>query len=478
MNEDAEKSGGLTRRIQMRRADKSLAGAKVDGARQRKVYVEAVVGQLRDGGRIICVSDDKVFIDLLRGLIRDELRMPASCLMATSAADMLVRIARQAKDAGESPLFLVERELKGRDLTFAVRLLKNGFPEFKVLMLARETDRQRLALIQESGVDGSIVRPVDAPALLERLALTLRPQNPVERSLEWARSLMAQGENLRALQVCTQALEQKSATTAVLLLMGDIFRAMEELDKAADAYAKAAGASPMFLEPLRRLAALHAEKGDAARELECLEKLDTLSPLDVERKLRMGELSLRLNQTDKARKVLGDAVRLSTRQAREGSAAVASRVSDLYADSDPETAAAYLRRALDARKDFWGQEDLAAFNRLGLLLRRAGRWRDATEEYQKALAIAPGDGGLYYNLGMAWLEGKENEQARAACLKALGLAPDLPRSSARVAMNLATVFLATNDRMHALPLLRTALELAPDNAEARELLARAEAGDR
>ena len=477
MNEDAEK-GGVARRIQMRRADKSLAGAKVDGARQRKDYAEAVISQLRDGGRIICVSDDKAFIDLLRGLIRDGLRMPASCLFTTSAADMLVRVARQAKDAGESPLFLVERELRGRDLGFAVRLLKNGFPEFKVLMLTEEGDRPRAAQWQESGADGSIVRPVDGPALLERLALTLRPQNQVERSLEWARSLLAQGENMRALQVCMQALEQKNNSAAALLLMGDIFKAMEEFDKAADAYAKAAGASPMFLEPLRRLAALHAEKGDAARELECLEKLDSLSPLDVERKLRMGELSLRLNQTDKARKVLGDAVRLSTRQAREGSAAVASRVADLYADSDPETAAAYLRRALDTRKDFWGQDDLAAFNRLGLLLRRAGRWRDAAEEYQKALVIAPNDGGLYYNLGMAWLEGKENEQARAACLKALALNPELPRGSARVAVNLATVFLATNDRMHALPLLRTALELAPDNKEAQELLARAEGESR
>ena len=109
-----------------------------------------------------------------------------------------------------------------------------------------------------------------------------------------------------------------------------------------------------------------------------------------------------------------------------------------------------------------------------MLLRRAGRWRDATEEYQKALTIAPNDEGLYYNLGMAWLEGKEAEAARGACLKALALNPDLPRASARIAINLATAFMATNDRMHALPLLRTALELEPDNAEARELLARAE----
>ena len=477
MSEDAEKSG-LVRRIQMRRADKSLAGAKVDGARQRKDYAEAVIEHLREGGRIVCVSDDKPFIDTLRGLIRDELKMPATCLMTTSAAEMLVRLARQAAEAKAATLFLVEREINGRDLSFAVRLLKNGYPELKVLMLARESDRQRIVQLQESGMDGCILKPMDGPTLLERMALTVRPQNQVERSLDWARSLMGQGENLRALQACMQALEHKGNAAAVLLLMGDIFMALDEFDKAADAYAKAAGASPMFMDPLRRLAALHAQKGDSARELECLEKLDGISPMDVERKFRMGELNLKLNQTDKARKLLDDAVKLSSRQAKESSAGVASRVAELYADSAPETAAAFLRRALDARKEFWGPEDLAAFNRLGLLLRRAGRWRDATEEYQKALGIAPNDGGLYYNLGMAWLEGKEAESARTACLKALTLNPDLPRTSPRVAMNLARVFLAANDRMHVMPLLHTALELAPDNAEVKELLARAESEGR
>lgn len=473
MNGDAEQSG-LARRIQMRRADRSLAGARVDGARQRKGYAEAVIDYLRDGGRIICVSDDEAFIGTLRGLIRDELRMPASCLVATSGAEMLVRLARQAVDAGQSPLLLVERELKGRDLTFAVRLLKNGYPELKVFMLARESGRQRIVLLHESGVDGCIIKPVDAADLLERVALIVRPQGQVERWLEWARSLLGKGENLRALQVCMQALEQKSTSATVLLLMGDIFKAMEEYDKAADAYAKAARVSPMFLDPLRKLAALHAEKGDAARELECLERMDDISPLDLERKLRIGELNLQLNNTDRARKVFGEAVKLSKQKAKDAMVGVASRVADLYAESDPGTAAGFLRRALDARKDFWGPEDLEIFNRLGLLLRRAGYWRDAAEEYQKALTIAPNDEGLYYNLGMAWLEGKDVEAACRACLKALALNPDLPRASVRIAVNIATVFMAANDRMHALPLLRTALELEPDNAEAAALMAQAD----
>ncbi len=119
-------------------------------------------------------------------------------------------------------------------------------------------------------------------------------------------------------------------------------------------------------------------------------------------------------------------------------------------------------------------EDIATFNRLGILLRRMGKWEDAANAYLKAISVAPNDENLHYNLAMARLEGKELEGARASALKAMAINPDLPRKSSRIASNLAAVFMSTNDKMHAMPLLRQALEQDPENAEARELLANAE----
>ena len=110
---------------------------------------------------------------------------------------------------------------------------------------------------------------------------------------------------------------------------------------------------------------------------------------------------------------------------------------------------------------------------MGILLRRAGKWREAAEEYLKALKVAPDDENLHYNLSMAYLEGKDFESARASTLKALALNPDLPRKSSLIACNLATVFVRTGDNMHALPLLRLALEQDPANDQARDLLTQA-----
>lgn len=467
-------SGGLARRIQMRRVNKSMSASQAGSKQQQKDYGEILIQHLREQGQLICISDDRAFVELLRDLVAKTLKMPPSSLNITTRADMVARLARQSVENKKAPLILIEQNLNGRDLTFVTRILKNAYPELKVLMLAQETDRNHFVLLHESGVDACLVKPLDAPGLLEKMALAIQPQEQIDRTLDWARSLLNQGEPMRALQIANQALDQNMNSSAVLLLMGDIFRAMKEYDKAAEAYGKASGASALYLEPLRKLSDLYAEKGELNKQIEYLEKMDEVSPLNLDRKIQIGELLLKLNRPDKARKMFDQAMKLSHRQAKENVSCVAYRVADLYTDLDPAMAASFLQRGLETRKDFWSHEDLATFNRLGLLLRRAGKWKEAVAEYQKALSVAPNDDGLHFNLSMAYLEGKDIENARAMALKAMAINPELPRRSARIACNLAAVFLSSNDKMHALPLLRTALELDPNNAEAKTLLASAE----
>lgn len=474
MAEENDKAA-LARRLQMRRVDMAINKSQSDAKKRQKEYGEILIENLRDNGQLVCFSDDRSVAELLRELVVNTLKMPASCLNISSRPENMAKIARQAITAKKAPIFLVEQNLNGRDLTFVFRVMKTAFPEIKILAFVGEADKHRFVLLHESGVDSCIVKPTDAPGLLEKIALVIKPDDQLERTLEWARTLLNQEEYLRALQVCTQAMDQNANASALLLLMGDIFRAMKEYNKAADAYAKASAGSSLFLEPLRKLADLYAETGNALKQIEYLEKMDEVSPLNLDRKIQIGELFLKLNQGEKARKMFDKAMKLSNRQARENISGVAYRVADIYIDSDPLMAASFLQRGLDARKEFWGHEDLATFNKLGLLLRRAGKWREAAGEYMKALTVAPRDENLHYNLAMAYLEGKELESARASALKAMAINPELPRKSSRIAANLGAVFVGTNDMMHALPLLRTALELDPDNAEAKEMVSNIEA---
>ncbi|MBQ3059266.1 MAG: tetratricopeptide repeat protein [Desulfovibrio sp.] len=469
MAEDGIKTG-LARRMEIRQTASVMSKALADNKSQDKLYNEIVTGFLRDKGRIIYVSDDSSLSEKLRETVCTRLKMPAGCLSSSATADTLLASIRQAVTAGDRPLLIIEQCLRGRDMTYLLRLLRNGFPEILVIMIVRETSKQRFTLLHESGVDNCIVKPVATQALLEKIALTVKPQGKIGRQLEWARNLMTQGDYLQALQVCRQALEIRANSSATLMLIGDIFRAMKQYDKACEAYENASRVSSVFIEPLSKLADLHAASGNLPKQLEYLHKLDEISPLNLERKLLIGELYFKLNRPDKARKTFEEVMELSDREAREHVAGVAFRVAEVYTEHDPKTAAAFLQRGLEAKKSFWDIEDIITFNRLGLLLRRAGKWAEAVEEYRKAIHVAPNDESLHYNLAMAYLEGGEYESARSSALKTLGLKPEFPSRSAAVACNLATIFLRTGDKVHALPLLRQALERDPEHEQARALL--------
>lgn len=198
-------------------------------------------------------------------------------------------------------------------------------------------------------------------------------------------------------------------------------RCLRQYDKACEAYENASRTSAMYLEPLRKMAEVYAETGNTAKRLECLERLGRLSPLNVERKLTLGEIYLQMNRPENARKIFDQAMTLSDREATEYTRAWLFAWPTSIWTRTLQTAVAFLQRGLEAKRGFWGTEDLLTFNRVGILLRRAGKWREAAEEYLKALKVAPNDENLHYNLSMAYLEGKDFESARASTVKALAL---------------------------------------------------------
>lgn len=462
-------TSGLAQRMAVRQVEASMTREKA-APQESKSYEDAIREFLKDSGHLICVSDDVALTDMLRKVLNEGLGLPADKISIAHDADMLLRILRNVCSENATPLLLIEQSLKGRDLSYMVRLVKNGFPEVRIVFIAAETEQQRYVLLHEAGADAFFAKPDSQEELLERLAATVRPHGKMSRMLEWARTLHSQGENLRALQVCRQALELKANSAAVLLVIGDVFRAMGQREKACEAYENASRSADMYLEPLRKLADLYEEMKKPLKQLEYLERLDQLSPLNVERKLAIGELYLKLNRREDARKMFNQSVELASREAMEHVGGVAFRVADAYSDVDPDMAISFLQRGLEAKRDFWNKDDLVVFNRVGMLLRRAGRWQEATEEYKKALKVVPDNDGLHYNLGLAYADGKDYEAARASMLKAMALNPNLPQKSATIACNIAEVFFAVNDSMHALPLVRTALEMEPDNAQAQQLL--------
>jgi tetratricopeptide (TPR) repeat protein len=151
-------------------------------------------------------------------------------------------------------------------------------------------------------------------------------------------------------------------------------------------------------------------------------------------------------------------------------AAMTEKIAISLQDSDPVQAEKYLRKCLEMKGKDLSVDDISTFNQLGISLRKQGRWEDAITEYQKALQIAPGAEGLYYNIGMAYAEGKDYEAAIKNMQKALSINPNLPRGSVTLAYNMGRVFALGFTRDKALQCLETALELDPGFEPARKAL--------
>jgi tetratricopeptide (TPR) repeat protein len=117
------------------------------------------------------------------------------------------------------------------------------------------------------------------------------------------------------------------------------------------------------------------------------------------------------------------------------------------------------------------RSDIETFNRLGLMLRRQGKWQEAIVEYRKALRISPEDGGLFYNISMAFTEGRQYIEAYQYLDRALTINPDLWRTSEAVCYNIATVFRRYGKKEIAMDYLKKSLNINPGYEKAKTLLA-------
>jgi len=279
-------------------------------------------------------------------------------------------------------------------------------------------------------------------------------KNP-EAALEVARKILA---------------EVKPGSPAAFILMGDAFKTMGKRVEALTAYNNAAANNKLYLEPLKRIADLHREVGDISEETKFLEKLDRLSPLNIERKVAIGGNYIDMGDQGRAQEYFEIAVRTATKEAMSDIGKVTRAIAERCLKNAPEISERYLRETLESRKGYLDASDIETFNRLGLTLRKQGKWHEAVEEYHRALTVSPKDENLYYNIAMAHAEGKNYHDAEKNLMQAIRISPNLHGDSDIVCFNIAMIFHRVGRTSLAVTYLKKALEINPQLENARKML--------
>ena len=431
---------------------------------RQKQYEDTVIDFVKNQkGHFLAVTDDQAFLSVLRTVLTKDLALTSPDLLNwIPEPSQLLKEFRKADEASPNIVVFMERMIHGQDLTFLVRQLKLAYPKVYIVVVTVEIEQARLMYLHEVGADNFITKPVSANTIIEKLAFTLKPQSKLGQVLDLAKGLLARGDAEKAREVARQVLELKPGSAAGYIVLDDAERLLGNTQAAKEAYIAASDNADLYLEPLHKLAELAQETGDTEGCYEYLEKLDRLSPFNSERKLNMGELLLKKGDMAAVAQVVKDAMTLIGN--------VAERIAAAYGDRNPEQAVMFLRKALDAKGKNLTRDDVKLFNKLGIALRQQGKWEEAVEEYRKALHVAPRDENLYYNIGMAYAEGRQFRNARMSMAEAMKLNPDIVRTSAGIAFNIGFVYMQSDAREQARRCFEVALELNPGMEQAQRAL--------
>ncbi|MEW5774633.1 MAG: tetratricopeptide repeat protein [Thermodesulfobacteriota bacterium] len=424
----------------------------------------------QDRGVFFVVSDDAAFVAEFEDMLLKGLLLPRERVRAAGDGADFFRQVRQPFFADKRLLLMVERRLAGGDVREFVRQARAYLDTCRVLVRTAQVDREVLTLLHEEGVDNFVARGAPAEVLLEKMAATVRPAGKLGQVLDQGRALVGRGRCEEALRLADKALELKPGSASALVLKGDALRGLARPEAARDAYLAAAEGAPMFLEPLKRLAELYREQGDRPRRLECLARLDALSPMNVRRKVELGALLLASGERERAVACFDAAVARVTEEAMGLIEEVRLSIADACQEKDPALAERYYRSVIEARKEGFRRSDVSVFNRLGLALRRQGRWAEAVAEYKKALQVAPGDEHLHFNVAVALAEGGEGASAAATLDWVLAKNPGFGEDSDVLSYQMGAILAASGRPVEARARLERALALNPGHEAALAML--------
>lgn len=426
-------------------------------------------------GYLVMLTDDPLFVRTLRTTVLKALGIRADCLAVYQEAGQALRSVRDHLAKKYPVLVLVDRLLNGLPTLEFMRSLKGAFAEAKVLVMTQETSKAGLSQLYEIGVDSILTKPVSVATLIEKMAGAIKPQGKLSQLVQEARRLLELGDTVKAKLISKSILKIKPNSPVALMLLGDALIIEGKRDEAIKAYEEAHQGATLYLEPLKKLAGVHQGEDDESY-LRYLKKLDVISPLNTSRKCEIGKVYVRRKDMDKAEIYFGEAIVNAQREASSYVDQIVSDIAESVSEASPAMAEKYYFKMLEMKGDNLTKEDMVTFNRLGIALRKQGKWKEAIENYKKALTVAPGDERVLYNMGLAYGDGQQHRQAVDCYEQALRSDPEFHRTAAVVSFNMASGYHLAKQNKTAQKFALVALELDPDHANAKKLLATLKAG--
>ncbi|MDA1000786.1 MAG: response regulator, partial [bacterium] len=257
-----------------------------------------------------------------------------------------------------------------------------------------QLDNDDFAQTNDYDVDGHLIKPLNQQEIEEKIQSVLEKYTfSMEANIALARAhafvdIEAYDEAKEELQVAHEAGKN---SPQVLTQSGQVYERMGDTEKAQACYEEATNRDEYYTKAYDHLGDLLQKKGepDAAHDL--FQRAAKISPKNSDRQMKLAKTLMAKGDEEGARIALHRAV--------EGEADPASRnaaVAEFFlANNRADLAEEEFGFALAA-----DPENVHYYNRLGMAFRRQRKFKEAIDNYRKAMAVVPSDAVLYYNMAL------------------------------------------------------------------------------
>lgn len=421
-------------------------------------------------GLFLVISDDKTFFQNFRNSFYKELEIDQERIRLEPSIRRAYEEIQVYREYQKKPFLFIEGILEGRSNLPFIEELKNDFKDMFIIVLMKDADERKMAQYVEAGADSLITKPVSINVLIEKIANTLEPPDEIGKLVRKAKQHLRKIEFALAYGVARDILEIKPGSPAALMLMGDALKGLSKRQDALKMYLKAVENAHMYLEPLKKIVEFYKEDGDQDGALRFLTKIDDLSPLHVGRKKEIGELHFMKGEAQLAAKYYFDAVKLTHEQRQPECVTMAEDYAEKIFRKESNAAAPLLELCARLAKSYHVELPGALYNRLGMLLRRQKRWKEAVDAYIIAASKEPRDESILFNMGMAYVEGKDYRNAAEKFERAIKLTPSIYEDNIGAAYVMGQVFMKANRSKNAKLVLTHVHKVDPNYKSVTKLL--------
>lgn len=289
----------------------------------------------------------------------------------------------------------------------------NELGDIPIMMVTAETDPAQVVRAAEEGINGYLTKPFAGKVFEQKIqsVIEARANPPLHvKLLMEAENFLRKGDHDKALVFFEKSLAAKE-TARVLVNIGDIHQLLNHFDEASTMYENAILNNARFLKAYSKAAELNEKQGNFDAALDFLSKALAMSPNNPDRLLAMGKIYAKQGDEPAAADTFTKAVKMEPKMGNQ-------ITDELLKAGKSHLAEIFLRKISNTagQDTFW-------YNRMGIALRKQGKWKEAILEYQEAIKLDPNDENLFFNMGKAYAEGKEYTYALKYLNMAIQLKP-------------------------------------------------------